>query len=370
MTDAKGLYIHIPFCIKKCKYCDFVSYCKKKEYFDKYIDSLLCEALEYEGTKINTVFIGGGTPTILTINQIARLTEGIGKIFDISQNAEYTVEANPKTLTEEKLFSMKKGGINRISVGVQSFCDDELKACGRIHNAEEAYKTAELVKRCGFDNFNLDLMLNLPLQTKDSLFKTLKTAVELSPSHLSCYSLILEENTPLYEEYKNGKYKEPDDEQDRKLYHFTVDFLKKYGYGRYEISNFAKEGKECAHNIKYWSCDEYIGIGTAAHSYLDGVRFYNTSDFAEYIKGNFHTDDKDLLSKKDMISEYMIMKLRMSEGINEEVFCEKFGLSLDEIYHNQLRKFVDNKLMKHENGFYFLSDYGIDVSNSVLCEFV
>ena len=370
MTDGKGLYIHIPFCIRKCSYCDFVSYCGKEEYFDSYIDSLLREASEYEGTKINTVFIGGGTPTIFGTEQIERLAEGICRIFDISPSAEYSIEANPKTLTEEKLYGMQKCGINRISIGVQSFCDEELKACGRIHNAAEAYKTVELVKKCGFDNFNLDLMLNLPNQTMESLSLTLETAVSLNPAHMSCYSLILEENTPLYEAYGNGKYEEPDEELDRELYHFTVDYLKKYGYNRYEISNFAKEGRECVHNIKYWSCDEYIGIGAAAHSYLNGVRYYNTAKLSEYIKGDYHTDDKIVLSKKDMISEYMIMKLRMCEGINGAVFRKKFGCGVEEIYSQQLTKFVNNGLIKHQNGFYFLSDYGIDVSNSVLCEFV
>ena len=285
MEDYRGLYIHIPFCVKKCAYCDFVSYCNREADFDQYIKSVLAEAEEYKGEKIDTVFIGGGTPTILNHKQITSLAKGIGKIFDIKPNAEYTIEANPKTLSKEKLKALYECGINRISVGVQSFCDSELVAIGRIHNANEAYKTIEEIKKFGFDNFNIDLMLNLPNQTMGSLEKTLKTTIESEPSHVSCYSLILEENTPLWADYQKGKYTEPDDEFDRELYHFAVDYLKQYGYGQYEISNFAKKGMECAHNIKYWSCDEYIGLGVAAHSYYKGVRYYNTTSLAQYMKG-------------------------------------------------------------------------------------
>lgn len=367
---CRGLYIHIPFCIRKCKYCDFISYCGKELYFDRYIDSLLTEAKEFEGSVIDTVFMGGGTPTILSCRQLKRLTDGIGSVFDIQKNAEYSIEANPKTLSKEKLEALKDGGINRISIGVQSFNDSELSAIGRIHNAESVYNTIRTVKESGFDNFNLDLMLNLPNQTMNSLKHTLETAVHSEPSHLSCYSLILEENTPLEKEYRSGKYKESDDEFDRELYHFTVDYLKKNGYDRYEISNFAKAGKECRHNIKYWNCDEYIGLGVAAHSYIDGVRSYNVQELEEYLKGNYHSEDKAVLNNDDKISEYMIMKLRMSEGINEEEFFRRFKISIKDRYSKQLDRFMKLGLIKYENGYYFLTDYGIDVSNSVLCEFV
>jgi len=370
MDRKIGLYIHIPFCIKKCKYCDFISFCDKNKYFDEYIDQLLIEAKEYKGMNVDTVFIGGGTPTVFNEKQIERLILGIREIFLISDDAEFSVESNPGTLSLEKLLALKRCGINRLSIGVQSFNDTELKAIGRIHNCNDAYKAVEDAKRVGFENINIDLMLNLPQQTINSLEKNLKTATVLDVSHISCYSLILEENTPLYNEYQNGVYTQATDDYDRELYHFTTQYLKEHGYNRYEISNFCKPLKECKHNIKYWSCKEYVGLGVAAHSYLDGIRYFNTSDFGEYINGEFHKPDREILSDTDKICEYMIMKLRMSEGINENEFFSLFGVRIEDIYKSELDKFQKLGLLIKKNSNYFLTDYGIDISNSVLCEFI
>ena len=365
-----GLYVHIPFCIKKCKYCDFISFCNKEDSFDKYISCVLKEAQQYNGQEIDTVFLGGGTPSILNSSQLATLISGLRKIFDFSANTEFTIEANPKTLDFEKLSILKLHGVNRISIGVQSFNDDELLKIGRIHNSQIAYNTVNMVKEAGFDNFNIDIMLNLPGQTKQSLENTLKTCIDLSPTHLSCYSLILEEGTPLYYEYERGIYTEPDDEYDRELYHFTNAFLKANGYNRYEISNFSKNGYECRHNLKYWNCDEYIGLGISAHSYQDGKRFYNTSDLFEYLSEDFSPVEVLNLSYADKISEYMIMRLRLLEGIFCDDFFKRFGKRIEEIYPKQLEKLTKNKLLINTDGYYRLSDYGIDISNTVLCEFV
>ena len=367
---CKGLYIHIPFCIKKCKYCDFISFCDKDEYFDLYIDSLKKEAHHYKGEKIDTVFVGGGTPTVLKTHQLERLFGVIYDTFEILPDAEITIEANPKTLSKEKLLFLKKAGVNRISIGVQSFCDKELSLIGRVHNANEAYDTVREVIKSGFDNFNLDLMLNLPQQRKESLLDTLKTAVSLNPAHISCYSLILEEGTPLFDEYKSGEFTEPDDDYDRELYHIAVDFLKEHGYFRYEISNFSKKGRECRHNIKYWSCKDYIGLGVSAHSYVDGVRYRNTKDLKKYLSGEFHADDRVALSRDDKMAEYMIMKLRMDNGVSEEEFYSLFGKKITDIYKTSIDKFISGGFMEYKNGCYSLTDKGIDVSNSVLCEFV
>lgn len=370
MKNPKGLYVHIPFCIKKCKYCDFISFCGCDDKFEAYIDMLLEETREYQNEKIDTVFIGGGTPTILNPELLDKLILGLRKNFDISFDAEFSVEANPKTLTKEKLLVLKNGGVNRLSIGVQSFSDDELKSIGRIHDAKSAYNTVCMVKDSGFSNINLDIMLSLPNQTEETLMNTLKTTVELEPSHISCYSLILEEGTELFCEYENGMYSYPDDEKDRELYHMAVEFLKNNGYNRYEISNFSKEGFSCRHNLKYWNCDEYIGLGVAAHSYIDGVRKYNVSSLDSFLKGDFHEDDILTLSERDKISEYIIMRLRLSDGILEDEFYKRFGKKITDVFPDEIKKLTDSGLLIYDEKRYFLSDYGIDISNSVMCEFV
>ena len=370
MKNPKGLYIHIPFCIKKCKYCDFISYCGCDDKVDLYIDKLLEEAKEYKDEKIDTVFIGGGTPTVLSEKLLDKLLVGIKENFNLSSCVEFSIEANPKTLTKEKLLVLKNGGVTRLSIGVQSFSDDELKSIGRIHDAKSAYNTVCMVKDSGFSNINLDIMLSLPNQTEETLMNTLKTAVELEPAHISCYSLILEEGTVLFDEYEKGKYEYIDDEKDRKLYRMTVEYLKNNGYKRYEISNFSKDGYSCRHNLKYWNCDEYIGLGVSAHSYIYGIRKYNVSSLAKYLNGNFHSDDILKLSQKDKISEYIIMRLRLSCGISEYEFYERFGKKFIDIFPDEIKKLTDSGLLIYNNGNYYLSDYGIDISNSVMCEFV
>lgn len=367
---SKGLYIHIPFCVKKCRYCDFVSFCQSDKYFDRYIESLLLEAEEYKGESIDTVFIGGGTPSILSSSQLEKLLIGITDCFKIDKDAEFSVESNPKTLDKDKLLTLKKFGVNRISLGVQSFSDNELKAIGRIHNAFEAEKTARLIKDMGGFKLNLDIMLSLPYQNEDSLLKTLKKAESLEPEHLSCYSLIIEELTPLYDDYKSGKFNDIDDEYDRKMYRMCVEYLKENGYNRYEISNFARGMNKCQHNLKYWNCEEYIGLGVAAHSFLGNVRSFNTSDLEKYLSGSFHEEEKTILSKEDKISEYIIMRLRLSDGVLKEQFYERFGLDFEKIYKSQIDKLIASGLMAHEGGRYFLTDLGIDLSNTAMCEFV
>ena len=370
MNDYKGLYIHIPFCKKKCKYCDFISYTNKEDIFDEYIEKLSDEALEYKGAKINTVFIGGGTPSLLSCEQLKKLTEMIKTTFVLSDNCEFTIEANPKTLDSDKLNTLKSCGVNRISLGVQSFNDDELKAIGRIHDAKTAYNTVELIKENGFDNFNLDLMLNLPNQTNESLLKTLESAISLNPSHISCYSLILEENTPLFEEYESGNFQATSDDYDRELYTLAKDILYQNGYEQYEISNFARNGLYSKHNLKYWNCDEYIGIGVAAHSYLNGTRFYNTSEMNEYLNGNCHIEEKTFLTNEDKICEYIIMRLRLTDGIPTEEFKKRFNIDFYKNYKALIDKFINAGFMKYENNSYKLTDKGFDISNSIMCEFV
>lgn len=364
-----GIYIHIPFCIRKCRYCDFVSFSGRDDIKDCYIDNLIKEMAEYSGEKADTVFIGGGTPTSLSTSQLERVLSAVERNFEIADGAEYSIEANPKTLDEEKLMLMKEHGVNRISVGVQSFNDAELCKIGRVHNAKEACDTAELIKKCGFDNFNLDLMSALPNQTLESFKNTLSKAVSLNPRHISCYSLIIEEGTLFAEEYKKGALQLPNEDLERDMYDFACEYLENNGYKQYEISNFAKKGFESRHNIKYWHCDEYIGIGAAAHSYLNGVRFSNTSDINKYLRGEYRSGEREVLSIEDKIEEFVIMGLRMRRGIDKKEFENRFGYKIEEIYKKELDKFIGYKLLIDSGERIYLSKEGISLSNSVMCEF-
>ncbi len=363
-----GLYIHIPFCKQKCKYCDFVSFSGMENLAEQYIDALENEAREFCGEKLDTVFIGGGTPTILTAEQLKRLTDMCFNLFDISKEYEFTIEANPGTLDDDKISAALDGGINRISVGVQSFDDSELRRIGRIHNAETAYNTICHLKKMGFDNINIDLMTALPSQTKESLMSTLNTAVSLPVKHISAYSLIIEDGTPIAREYDSGMLDIPDEDTERSMYNTAADILKSNGFLQYEISNFAVSGFECRHNIKYWTAEKYIGLGAAAHSYDGKNRYFNTSDIKAYLQGA--PREKVILTEQDRISEFIITGLRMISGIDEEVFAEKFGKKIDGLYGAELNKFISMGLMTYDNGRYALTPRGIDVSNSILCEFV
>lgn len=363
-----GLYIHIPFCRQKCKYCDFVSFSGMENLSEQYIDALINEARGFCGEKIDTVFVGGGTPTVLTAKQLKKLADMCFNLFDISSEYEFTVEANPGTLDGDKINALLNGGVNRISVGVQSFNDNELRQIGRIHNAETAYNTICHLKKMGFDNINIDIMTALPMQTEKSLMSTLQTAVSLPVKHISAYSLIIEEGTPIAREYSEGTLNIPDEDTERRMYADAADILKRSGFLQYEISNFAVSGFECRHNIKYWTGEKYIGLGAAAHSYDGENRYFNTSDIKAYLRGM--PREMVVLTEKDRISEFIITGLRMTSGIDEKVFFEKFGKKIDELYGAELNKFISMGLMTYNGGRYALTPRGIDISNSVLCEFV
>lgn len=364
----KGLYIHIPFCRQKCRYCDFVSFTGMENMTERYIEALKNEAEKYRGQPVDTIFLGGGTPTVLTAEQLTAVTKICFDYFDVQSNYEFTVEANPGTLDDSKITAMLAGGVNRISVGVQSFNDGELQKIGRIHNAETAYNTICHLKKMGFNNINIDIMTALPSQTRESLAKTLKTAVSLPVTHISAYSLIIEDGTPLERDYSQGRLTLPDEDTDRLMYADTVEILKDNGFLRYEISNFARDGFKCRHNIKYWTGEKYIGLGAAAHSYDGEKRYFNTSDIDAYINGA--VSEETALTKDDKISEFIITGLRMEDGISESTFLERFGVEIQDIYGRELSKFVNLGLLSYKNGRYALTSRGIDISNSILCEFV
>ncbi len=365
----KGLYVHIPFCIRKCRYCDFPSYTGMESLFDKYIDAVLREAKLYKGQKIDTVFVGGGTPSILSCDQINRLLFGIRDNFEFSEATEFSWEANPGTLTDEKLAALKNGGVNRLSIGVQSFCDRELETIGRIHDSNKAQAAVELSKKY-FDNINVDIMTALPGQTPESLTKTLDTALSLGVSHISCYSLILEEGTELEKMVQMGQVELLDEEEDRQMYSLICEKLENAGYEHYEISNFAKKGVTCRHNLKYWNTEEYIGLGAAAHSFVGNKRFANTADVNEYILNPLEKAEETELSLSDKMSEYCMMSLRTADGINEMEFEKRFGRSFYDVYDKLPEKFIKLGLMKKNPHGYSLTRRGIDVSNSIMCEFL
>lgn len=366
----KGLYVHIPFCVKKCKYCDFNSFCGDAFDKEKYLSALFCEMEEYGGAEVDTVFIGGGTPTSLDGKQLDELLKKINSVFCISKNCEFTVEANPKTLDEKKLDILKKNGVNRLSLGVQSFNDDELLKLGRVHTGKEAEETVKLAKKQGFSNISIDLMCSIPSQTKESFKENLQRAFALEPTHISCYSLILEEGTQLFDEYEKGLLELPCEDTEREIYEIAVSEMKRHGYNRYEISNFAKDGFESQHNMKYWKCEEYIGVGLSAHSYVYGVRYANTDSFSDYLGGKFRSGENEVLSKEDKMSEFAFLGFRMDRGISEKEFFERFGVEFKKVFERPLSKFIKLGMIKAENGFFKLSEEAVSVSNQIMCEFV
>lgn len=366
----KGLYIHIPFCVRKCEYCDFVSYSGMESRIDEYLDALSTEAAQRGGIRVDTVFIGGGTPTILNAEQITRLCGIVRNNFELSSGAEWTAEANPGTVTDRKIYAMLEGGINRISAGVQSFSDRELRAAGRIHDAEAAYNTVISLSKNGFRNISIDLMASLPCQTPETFAESLRIAAELPLEHISVYSLIIEEGTPIKKKYDEGIYSEPDEDTDRELYSYTKGFLESKGFYRYEISNYARQGYESRHNMLYWTCGEYIGLGAAAHSYTGVERYFNTSDINRYISGSFSDGVRERLTKRDMMGEFMMLGLRMTRGVVADEFFKRFGCRIADVFGTEIKKHVSAGLLEYDGKVCRLTERGLDLANTVMCDFI
>jgi len=360
---SMGIYIHIPFCVKKCNYCDFNSSDKINHLKKPYVDALICEinSSNYDDT-VDSVFVGGGTPTSINIQDLTEIIKCIQNKFNL-KDAEITVEVNPATINKHGFAMLKNCGVNRISLGLQSADDAELKTLGRIHRYSDFLKSYNNALNVGFDNINVDLMFSLPGQTLEKWQKTLSSVVKLKPQHISCYSLIIEEGTPFY----NMDLNLPSEDTDREIYEHTVAFLKANEYNQYEISNFAKRNKECKHNIKYWRCENYIGFGAGASSLYNGVRFNNSVDVSEYIKNN--QQHKIVLSDEDKVSEYIFLGLRMNEGIDLKEFYNRFGFDFLERYDNIIEKYVRLNLMEVDTHCRLTLD-GFSVSNSIMSEFV
>ena len=366
----RGLYIHIPFCIKKCEYCDFISYtdCYDKE--SEYLAALEEEFKLYEDKQVDTVYIGGGTPSSLSIDGLVFLLDKIYEYFDVTDTAEVTMEVNPKTADMNKLRAIRSAGVNRLSIGVQSFNDVELSAIGRIHSALDAQNCILDAKFAGFKNISVDLMFGLPKQTVESYRDSLLKAVTAGVNHISAYSLILEEGTPLYEKVNNWELRLPREDVEAAMYDLTCEVLSASGFRQYEISNYAKDEKVSRHNIKYWECEEYIGCGAAAHSYFRSKRFSNCETIDGYIKNPTKRYNETEISVKDKMSEFMFLGLRKIDGIDIQEFECRFINSPYEIYGDVIEKYIKAGLLVHEKGYLKFTPRGMRLSNTVLCEFV
>ena len=382
MANKKiGVYIHIPFCMKKCIYCDFISYTMQDEDLQKkYINSLKKE-IQYmlkSNTEIETVYIGGGTPSCINSKYIVDVLNEIKKVSknDIS---EITIEVNPGTVTKQKLIDYKNAGITRLSIGLQSTENRLLKKIGRIHNYEDFLVTYELARKTGFENINVDLMIGLPGQQIKDVQKSLKQITELKykmPEHISVYSLIIEENTPMQKYIDEGKFKLPNDEQERKMHWCVKKFLEKNEYIQYEISNFAKKGFESKHNLDCWSQKEYIGFGVAAHSYINNMRFHNISNIKSYInnieQNNFEQNViiDETQSKEEQMKEYMLLGFRKLDGISIKEFQNKFHQNPLDLFKQELNKLNQEKLIIIDDDVIKLSKKGLDFANIVFEEFI
>ena len=375
------LYIHIPFCVKKCQYCDFLSFAAPLETREQYVFMLCREMAEWEKKEevvVSSVFLGGGTPSLLSENQLEAIFAVLHENYQFTEDAEITIEANPGTVSESKLLLLRKCGVNRISFGLQSTQEEELKNLGRIHTFQEFLDSYEMARKTGFENINIDLISALPGQSLSSWQTTLRKVAELSPEHISAYSLIIEEGTPFYEKYREDEILRekgeksiylPDEETERRMYEVTGEILGEYGYHRYEISNYAKKGKECRHNIGYWTRKEYKGFGLGAASLFEEQRLKNTCDLKAYLGGK-RVKEAEKLEKEEQIEETMFLGLRMLQGVSMQKFYEQYGIEMKEMYGETIERMKGLSLLEETGDYIRLTEEGISLSNYVMSEFV
>lgn len=403
------IYIHIPFCIQKCHYCDFLSAPCDAGIRERYVECLIRE-IEYYGEwygmrgrniPVTSIFFGGGTPSILESNQIQSIMDKLKTTYSIEENAEITMECNPGTVTEAKLSGYRVAGINRLSIGLQSANNAELKSIGRIHTYEQFLNSYDMARKCGFKNINVDLMSALPGQTLESYRNTIEKVLDVKPEHISAYSLILEEGTPLYERIEQLEEQKmptglPNEDTEREMYYMTERMLKDAGYERYEISNYARTGYECKHNTAYWRRDDYLGMGIGAASCIDDVRMKNITDIGAYMDiyekidtrddvlqkdvsernimedNALDKDETDVLSDEDKMEEFMFLGLRMMRGISKKEFERQFNVKYDMVYGAVTAKLIKEGLIEvsDDNDSLWLTPLGIDVSNMVLSQFI
>lgn len=379
MKSNISLYVHIPFCIKKCSYCDFVSFANSKALVNDYLISLEKEVSLYKDKiknyNIETIFIGGGTPTSLDKIEFKRLLDIIDAGFSLLKNKnyiEYTVEANPKTITPDIGKLLHEYGVNRVSLGLQSSNENELKILGRAHTFNDIKESISILRKNKINNINVDLIYGVPTQTLSTFKKSLEDVISLSIEHISCYSLILEEGTKLYEKEKSGEIILPSEDEDLSMYEMAIEILKKNGYNQYEISNFAKKNMECRHNIVYWKNKEYLGLGASAHGFIDKERYSNANNLEEYsyfIGENKHPiTHKEKITKEMLFEEWVFLRLRMKDGILYKDINSEFGIDFKEKYFNILKKLESEQLINFDNERLNLTTKGFELSNYVFLE--
>lgn len=362
------LYIHIPFCIRKCLYCDFLSIPYSADAADKYVTALSNEFRLRKNIAhaVKTVYIGGGTPTILSPLDITRLLENLRETFNISPDAEVTIEVNPGTIDKEKTDLFLTAGINRFSMGIQSFNDRELVLLERIHSAAEGIRANELLKECGVKNLSIDLLYGIPGQTLKDWNCTLSKAIELSPEHVSAYELTPEKGTPLHRAIIQSKLKKPDEDTIVEMYYHAIDTLADAGYRHYEISNFAREGFESRHNINYWDRGQYLGLGAGAHSFIDGRRIKNTDDIGQYISllnnGRLAVEETVEVSCEEALREFIFLGLRKTKGLDTTEFKDNLGLDIS----GAAGELLHNGLLAQDNNYLRLTRKGLVISNAVI----
>ena len=371
-----GVYIHIPFCKCKCEYCDFISYCNKDNLIGDYIEAVKKEiSLQNIQSYINTIYIGGGTPSYIDSKYIKEIIKEIKK-KNVHKGAEVTIEVNPGTVTEAKLKDYKECGINRISIGLQTTQDELLKKIGRIHDYGQFLETYNLARKVGFKNINVDLMIGLPNQKIMDLKESLNRIIKLQPEHISVYSLIVEEGTPIAKKIQSGELTLPNENEERNMYWYVKNTLELSGYNHYEISNFSKKGYESRHNMSCWNQCQYFGFGVAAHSYRDITRYSNITDINEYIKniqkGNLSKNRiiHEIQKESDTEKEYMLLGLRKIEGVKINDFKAKFVKNPIYLFRNELKKLSDENLIAVDANTIRLTPKGIDLANLVWEEFV
>ncbi len=371
-----GIYVHIPFCVHKCLYCDFYSMpaddSVKSAYAESVITQIGAESEKYrDNYHVVSIFLGGGTPSTMDTVLIRRIIRAIRDGFLVDEDCEISIECNPATVDAGILREYRATGINRISLGLQSANDEELRAIGRIHDFKDFMKTYEAVMLAGFNNVNVDIMSSLPMQTAASYRKTLRTVCALRPSHISAYSLILEENTPLYDMYNRGQIKLCDEDEDRRLYYLTGEELSRAGYERYEISNYARDNKRCRHNVNYWRRTDYLGIGVGASSLIKNTRYDIEKDIRHYIENPLGCYvNSNELSISEQMSEFMFLGLRMTKGVREDDFRRNFGRHMYNVYGDVIDRYSASGHLVFENGNLRLTPKGVDVSNYIFSDFI
>lgn len=381
-TKNLGIYIHIPFCIRKCAYCDFLSFASEENTRKGYIQSLIAEIRQWEDVErwhITSIFIGGGTPSVLKKEETAGILEAVYNKFQVDDDAEITTEANPGTLTKDKLYAYREQGINRLSLGLQSVHDQELKLLGRIHTYEDFLKGFHMAREAGFSNINVDLMSALPGQTVDSWRESLTKILRLKAEHVSAYSLIIEEGTLFFEKYaEDARLRDlgedcrilPTEEDERSMYYETRRLTGEYGLEQYEISNYAKPGYECRHNQAYWLRQDYLGFGLGASSLIDNVRFRNTADLKQYSQGIYEKEEREVLSVQEQMEETMFLGLRMKDGVSMEAFEKVFHTPFSAVYGKTVLDLKNEGLVQTEEERLFLTEKGFDLSNYTLAQFL